>query len=245
MRAAVRAVFVDWSTPLEGVVDFLYLDVKGLVTTAMGNLVDPMIYALPLPFVRPDGWLARRDEIIAAWNAVKARQDLALHGGMAFRNVTTLRLTKEGIAFVVGGKLDENDRYLRTRFGPDYDDWPADAQLAVHSMSWACGPAFRFPQLEAALRVRDFVTAAAECTIHPEQGTIVERNRRQRLLFMNAARVLEHGLDPDVLYYPRDLELAEAPTQPELPVLEDDGGAARREATLETTEEPREPPTEE
>lgn len=233
MRESVRAGFIPFTSPLEGVVDFLYCDVKGLVTTAIGNLVDPVDYALVLPFVRPDGSYAEREEIRDAWLAVKARQDLKLRGGMAYRDVTTLRLTKEGIAAVVGRKLDQNDAYLRARFS-EFEEWPADAQLATHSMAWACGPAFRFPVLEAALRAQNFSLAAIECTIN-ETGNagIRPRNVANRTLYTNAARVLAFELDRSVLWYPRAVGSVspEAETLPELPALEEDGGQARKDAT--------------
>ena len=51
-------------------------------------------------------------------------------------------------------KLGQMDAYLAKRF-PEWEEWPADAQLATLSMAWACGPAFRFPRLEAALRAQE------------------------------------------------------------------------------------------
>jgi len=74
-------------------------------------------------------------------------------------------------------------------------------------MALACGPAFRFPKLEAALRSLDFRTAAIECFM-PEEATISglrPRNRANKVLYLNAALSHELTLDPDHLYYPIDL----------------------------------------
>jgi hypothetical protein len=111
------------------------------------------------------------------------------------------------------------DTYLAKRF-PGYEAWPADAQLGTLSLSWACGPAFAFPKCAAALNARDFVTAAVECFM-PEEKTISglrPRNVANKLLFLNAAFVEAHLLDPDILHWPRDAayEEDEEVTQPSI-----------------------------
>lgn len=218
MRDSVRAAFVGFTEPKEGHVPFMYLDVKELVTIGDGDLIDPIQMAMSLPFVRPDASYAMRDEIAAAWLAVKARTDLAPHGGMAFEHITTLRLTREGIDRLVFRKLDQNDLFIAKRF-PDYESWPADAQLGILSLAWACGPAFHFPHFEDALRVRDFDTASVECKMS-EAGNpgLKPRNLADHILFTNAAKVVRLGLNPDVLWYPRAVtnEPAEEETQPEI-----------------------------
>lgn len=175
--------------PLEGVIPWLYLDVKGLVTVAIGNLVDPMSYALDLPFVKPDGTPASRDEIAGEWHHVKALTRLAHQGHLAAKHETQLRLTPEGIEQVVTAKLGEMWGELGKRF-PEIATWPEDAQLATLSMAWACGPWFRFGALESALRAKNFTLAAASCQIS-EAGNagIVPRNRANRQLYLDAAKV--------------------------------------------------------
>lgn len=218
MKSAVQAAWHSFSTPLEGRCLFMYADAKGLVTTGVGNLIDPVQYALQLPWKRPDGSPATRDEVVAAYAAVKARDDWKLRGGGVYAQLTTLRLTDEDVDALVARKLAQNEVHLRGRF-VEYDDWCADAQLFVHSMAWACGAGFRFPVLETYLRTKQWEDAIGECTIHPEMGTIVERNRRNRQLLKNAARVQAFGLNPEQLYWPGDLAdvVTAAPTQPELP----------------------------
>jgi hypothetical protein len=217
VRQAVRDAFVGFTAAYEGVVPWMYLDIKGLVTVAIGNLIDPIQYAMPLPFVdRATGKAAQRDEIAAEWLRVKGDASLARLGHRAAERITALRLTPEGVDLVVSRKLERNDQHLLGRF-PEFEEWPACAQLAVHSMAWACGPAFRFQALEVALRARDFASAAAECHIN-ETGNpgLKPRNIANKILFRNAMRVQAFHLDPDFLDWEVDLVTSDAVTLPAL-----------------------------
>lgn len=232
MRQAVRDAFYDFNSPMEGEVPWLYQDVKGLVSIGVGILCDPIQLAMNLPMVHLDGSPASRADIAVEWKRIKELppdvkgRTAAQLGHLYAKPHTRLRLTKDGLRSTLGGKLHQNDLYLVNRFRcTTHDDckanealgractfafeqWPADAQLATHSLAWACGPAFRFPKCEAALRRLDFATAAVE-SFMPEEKTISglrPRNKANRMLFRNAAIVqTTDGLDPSVLYYPRDL----------------------------------------
>ncbi len=186
MRPETRAAFVPMNAPIEGVLSFMYLDVKGLVTTGMGNLIDTPDEALSLPWRNADGSLATRMQIAGEWSYVKSRQDMKLKGGGAFGTITRLRLDAAGVDSAVARTLDRMDHALEARF-PFYDLWPWQAQLATLSMSWACGPAFRFPKLEAALRAEDFLEASKHCTIQ-EAGNpgVIPRNVKNRELYVAA-----------------------------------------------------------
>ncbi len=206
MKQSVRESFLNFTSPLEGVVPWMYLDVKGLVTTAIGNLIDPVSAAVVLPFVHPGGAPASGAEIEAAWRAVKGHKELAQQGHRPAARVSNLRLTDEGVERVVFRKLDEFDAYLTRRF-PGYQDWPADAQLATLSMSWACGPAFHFMALEASLKRSDFATAAEQCHINDVGNPgLKPRNILNRQLYLNAAKVRDWRLDPESLVWPAQIE---------------------------------------
>ncbi len=201
MKQEARDAFLPFTVPKEGLVPFMYLDARGLVTTAIGNLIDTPADALSLPWRNKDGSLATRMQIADEWHAVKARQDMKLRGGMAFGAITRLRLDDAGIQAVVNRTLDRMDHQLAARF-PEYESWPWQAQLATISMAWACGAAFRFPKLEAALRAQDFVTASKECMIQ-EAGNpgVKPRNVGNRALYLEAAEDLAttpkvNGPDP-------------------------------------------------
>lgn len=221
MRDVVRERFYDFNAPLEGEVAYFYQDVLGLVSIGVGILCDPIQLAMNLPMVHPDGSPATRNDIAAEWAKVKAlgsgdhlSGNPAARGGHLYAKPhTRLRLTPEGLRLTLAGKLNQNDVFLRHRFA-DFEEWPADAQMAIHSLAWGCGPAFRFPKCEAALRVKDFRTAAEECRMVAngvELFGLKPRNRANRMLLINAAIVHEQGLSPDTLYWPRDLTAAVGP----------------------------------
>ena len=189
MKPSVMGAFLEVSSKLEGVVPWMYLDVLGLVTTGIGNLIDPLPESLP--FTKPDGTLASRVEIQAEWRTVKGATYLARQGHLAAKKMTSLRLTEEGIHQVVASKVSEMEAYLKKRF-PSFDSWPADAQLATLSMSWACGPGFRFPSLAACLLAGDFEGASKVCHINTAGNAgVVPRNAMNEMLYRNAARTTE------------------------------------------------------
>ena len=235
MRASVRAAFLAFTEPLEGKVRHFYADVKGYVTIAIGNLVDdtvneyPPESALALPMRWSDGRPATRADIREDWLRLKRDKLAAAKGWPRASQITNLRLTEEDVNALVFRKLDSNDVELRKQY-PDFEEWSADAQLATISMAWAMGPHFgvpgprRFPKLAAALRARDFATAAKECFM-TETGNpgLAPRNLANRVLYTNAAIVERDGHSPAVLWWPRDLEtspIAKAP--PTLPAPVDD-----------------------
>lgn len=220
LRDSVRAIWTEFNEPLEARLPFMYLDVKGLVSTGLGNLID----ATGPPPLRPPNdservashqiarrllWLTESEEeasgedVDAEWDQIKARLDQARFGGGTFRQFATLHLSDEEIDRLVFDKLDEMEGVLRRRppFA-GFDDFPADAQLGLLSMSWGMGPAFNFPKFQGFVAAGDWAQAATECRFLPEIGTIVERNDRDQRLFTNAAAVVEQELDEDVLIWP-------------------------------------------
>jgi hypothetical protein len=227
MKASVRSSWVTFNTAFEGMTNWLYLDVRNLVTTGMGNLCDPIISSLNLPWRHGDGGpLATINDIADGWRAVKARVDLAPHGGAAFKSVCDLRLAPADVNNLILSKLNaiENALMARAPF-KGYPNWCADAQLGLLSMAWAMGPAFSFPHFEAAASAQDWAVAAGQPGDassdpalrgeawmennhlpgpNPANPGLHPRNLANRVLFFNAARVVA-GLDPNALYYPSNL----------------------------------------
>ena len=224
MREVVRSAFHEFSAPLEGrELTFMYLDSAdpvGFVTTATGCLIDPVSMAVGHPWQHPDGRLATPAEIIACWSLVKARQDLRRHGGMVFERLAgnVLRLSPEAARNLVDKRLTWFDAEL-SRVFPDYANWPACAQLFALSWSWAVGVHARYPRMIAALNSGDFLTAAEECTINPQRGTIVKRNAANRILLRNAERVQSYKLDPSTLNWSSLISVSDADTQPDLSMV--------------------------
>lgn len=210
MRDAVRENWWDFNEPFEGYVPHMYVDVKGLVTTGVGNLIDPVHYATALPWKRPGGEYAMRAEIVGEWNRLKASKTAVKLGHRYAAKMTQLRLDKEDVQRLVLSKLAMNDALLSRRFRA-WESWPADAQMAIHSLSWATGTAFAFPKLERALNAEDFVTASNEVKMN-ETGNpgLKPRNAANRILLLNAAYVVSRGMCREMLYWPEELTGPEA-----------------------------------
>jgi GH24 family phage-related lysozyme (muramidase) len=204
MHQSVLDHFVDFTRPLEGEVHWMYLDILGLVSTGIGNLIDPVGAALALPWKMPDGSLASHEQVVADWNNLKAQQGLReLHYDYA-APVTKVRLTAEDVAQLVRSKLLTNEVQLKRAF-PTWDDWPADAQLAACSMAWAVGSGFPkiFGNFTKFANQHDWSNALL-CAKIREEGNpgIVPRNKMNALCLSNAAAVAQYGYDPETLYWP-------------------------------------------
>lgn len=213
MHASVITAWHEFSEPLEGRVPHMYLDILGLVTTGVGNLIDasrsgsktPWAPALELPWRRAAGGeLAERGEVIDEWRTLKARPELAKRHYKYAGALCALRLTDAAIDELVLSKLRQFERELVKHF-PAWDSFPADAQLGICSMAWAVGPSFavKFPSFAAAVNKGNWAGALAACKIR-EAGNpgVVPRNARNRHCFENARRVVAHGLPRDVLCWP-------------------------------------------
>jgi hypothetical protein len=201
VQQIVKDKWQEFSKKFEGYLPYMYLDVKGLVSTGMGNLIDPISLAEPLPWKKSDGSKASKEEIDAAWNTVKGRQDLKMSGGGAQAGLTNLHLDDDGIQQLIDQKLDLNDKILSSRF-PGYQSWPAYAQMAVNSMAWAMGANFKFPKFESAVNalVPDFKTAAIEGHMNADGNPgLVPRNTANAQLWENAQNVLDNNLPHDLL----------------------------------------------
>lgn len=211
MHSSVQTAFRAFNEPFEGVVHWMYLDVRGLVTVGVGNLIEPVELALKLPFhhrAEPSR-AATAGEIAAEWRRVKSATSLAHAGWRACEAVTTLGLDDHAIDALISSCLDANEALLTKKSSfQAFDVWPADAQLGLLSMSWALGVQGleRFSMFSAACRSGDFLGAAANCLIREGANPgVAPRNRANRVLFRNAATVRSAGIDPARLYYPVSL----------------------------------------
>ncbi len=221
MRSAVRDAWLEFTEPIEGGVACLYNDVRGLTTIAYGNLCNSPGEAAALPLVHPDGTFATTAEKIAAWSTVHSDPKCATHGWRYAATLTRLRLTRDGMGGLALRKLDQNDAALHNRL-PDWESYPACAQMALHSLAWACGAAAHFPRLFSAAAARDWDACSVEITINewtPEgirNAGLIPRNVADKILMLNAQRVEAYGLDPDMLEWRVILGVAAAETQPDV-----------------------------
>ncbi len=191
MQSAVRSAWRRFNEPLEGLTNWMYLDIKGLVTTGMGNLIDPVEAALRLTWHTADGAIATPDAVRREWRRIKTDLPLAHLGAQAARRVATLYLDEADIDTLIFAKLDHDEAILKANPAfADFDDWPADAQLGLLSMGWAMGPGFgaRFPHFSTACAAGDFATAAKDCTISTIGNPgVARRNVANRQAFLLAA----------------------------------------------------------
>ncbi len=197
MYPSVQNSFIAFNEPLEARVHFMYLDVKSLVTTGIGNLLDadsaehfgsnPHLqeYAYNLGwFLPPAGPVATRDEIDQEYQTVKFSGTASASLDVK-KNITHLRLDDSAIDQLVINKLLEMEHALQGR--PEFADlqsWPTDAQLGLFSMSWALGPVFHFPHFQTAAAAGDWKTMALESHMDTTGNSgIIPRNVRNELLF--------------------------------------------------------------
>lgn len=205
MHQSVIDRFREFSVRFEGLVYWPYLDIKGLVTVGIGNLIDPVSSALELPWVlEGSGDSATPEQVIADWNALKHEQRLSkLHYNYA-RPLTKIRLTDEGVDMLVKRKLLANEAYMRARL-TGWDLWPADAQLFASSMAWAVGPGWVgiFKNCTAFLLDRDWDNAA-KCAAIKTDGNpgLVPRNAANQVCLHNASTVTAQHLPIERLYWP-------------------------------------------
>lgn len=201
MHQSVKTALPGFLAKYEGKVNFMYLDVKGLVTIGIGNLIDPVNSALKLEFQsKGGGGPVGTGDVIAEWNTVKARKDLMMKGSAAFDAITRLQLTERGIATMVNDHAQAIETYITTntsasKFYSNFKNWPADAQLAFMGVAWGGIPIpqFGWHKFPEACKNEDWDTAAKECTINSAIAS--GRNEAHKTMFLNAAAVKSNG-DP-------------------------------------------------
>lgn len=224
MYQSVGPAFMIMSKKLEGYLPFMYVDnhkdsagnPDGLVTTGMGNLIDPVENALRLPWRHGVGGpLATQQEIMAAWNKVK-HSGMNAAGGGNQGGLTDLRLDEAGIQQLINSKLTNNEFTLRQLF-PRWDTLPADVQIVLLSMAWAMGTDkfHNFPKFMGYINqtVPNFRAAADECYMNDNVEKSLEfppklnpglrpRNIANRLLLLNADKAISTGANLEIPFQP-------------------------------------------
>ena len=192
----------------------MYLDTHSppLVTTGVGNLIDPVSEAVKLPFFwknRPGHPTATQIEIANEWNRVKSKTAYSHFHSSIWDVLTELGLDDAAIDSLVLDKAMQNEAILKKRVAfAQFDTWPADAQLGLLSMAWAMGPSFNFSFFAESCRKRDFASAAGQSHIDDRTNPgLTPRNAANVRLFANAAKVQapNSGLPLNRLYFPEAL----------------------------------------
>lgn len=219
MRPSVVSAWPGFIRPFEGVLNIMYLDTKEKVTTGTGNLIDSIPAAQALKWYKRDDTQATDEEVAAEFKMIKSHTELAhtTRAGWAYYDVATLYIKQETIDALLTNKTDEFWKILKQSL-PSLSDFPADAQLCVMDEAWQNGPAYlekiekdgsyTWTNTRAGLLAQDFNKAASAV---PGSGPRADRRKK---LFLNAAKVVELGLDRSRLW---DLEEPVAP-----PVIPDE-----------------------
>lgn len=202
--SSVIANFVKIQTQWEGYLDYMYTDSIGLVTTGMGNLIDPVTRALQLAWYhRVGNSIATPDEVAEEWQRVKAAHVPGAYDAPKDVRITSLYLHPEAIQSLVQTTLEVNEGILcgwLTNFG----SFPADAQMCIHGMAWAMGPGFPhyFPSFVRAAQDNDWDGARLQSHFRLEAK---QRLAGHDLMLQNAAKVVGVAGDLSVLHYPASL----------------------------------------
>jgi GH24 family phage-related lysozyme (muramidase) len=207
MHQSVKNALPDFLAQYEGKVNFMYLDVKGLVTIGIGNLIDPVGQALKYEYSTKGGSTVGSADVISEWNTVKARRDLIQKGAPAFDGITRLQLSNNGVSKMVKDHAGAIENYITTngtakQFYGNWDNWPADAQLGFMGVAWGGIPLpqFGWHKFPKACQDADWDTAAIESKI--TSAIASGRNEAHKLMFMNAAAVAANGDDITELSWP-------------------------------------------
>ncbi|MCU0703149.1 MAG: hypothetical protein MUF18_04070 [Fimbriiglobus sp.] len=147
----------------EGDIPHMYLDTKGYVTVAVGQLVSSAAEAQKLTFInRATGKPATAEEIAADFAEV-SKQTKGMVASK-YRQYTKLDMPEDARSKLydtrVAGFLSE----LKGKF-PDYDNYPVRVRGALLDMAFNLGTnglVTKFPSFTAAIKAKDWAKAAKE-----------------------------------------------------------------------------------
>jgi len=237
MHPPVKNNFMAFTERFEGgALDWMFLDILGRVGTAYGIDLDyngsgqsPSVEISRqqgLPKAKALQWVYRNTSKIAddaavqqEWETIKSKPFGKQYAAGYFKQYTKLQLTAKSMTDRVISLLSSNERMLKSNPAfKDFEQWPADAQLAVLGLSWNgvghltghTHGTLKDPQaFREACQKLDFRAAASLCDMvaAPHNGSIARRSVAQKQLLLNAAAVIEEEsfarmYQRPVLYYP-------------------------------------------
>lgn len=148
----------------EGNVPHMYADSGGIVTVGIGHAIFRLQDAHKLPFVRKDtGAPATQQEIDKDYNAVVG---IANHVARYFDSLTELELSQADIDNLVQADFNTHIQIADAFFS--LDTLPQPVQIALFDLAFQAGgnlTANEYPNLQDALRRRDWVRAGAEMNV--------------------------------------------------------------------------------
>jgi hypothetical protein len=112
-------------------------------------------------------------------------------------------LEDDAIDALVRQRLLANEKYLAKVF-TEFESWPADAQLAVSSMSWAMGPGVfphPFSNFTTSAKGNDWAACSKECAINAKGNAgVIPRNKANVALFLAAEDTKSQERDVTKIY---------------------------------------------
>ena len=168
----------------EGSIPHMYLDTRGFVTVAVGQLLKTVEAAQELDFVNRDtGQPAGEAEIAEDYASVKQQEAGKI--ASQYRQFTKLDMPGPAMDALLDKRIEGFVEGLRRDF-PQYDSYPDPAKLGLMDMVFNLGNAGvvnKFPTFTRAARSQDWATCARECR---RVGISDHRNEMTRELFEQA-----------------------------------------------------------
>jgi GH24 family phage-related lysozyme (muramidase) len=150
-------------TIFEGSIAWMYLDSRGFVTVAVGDMLPNATSAQALEFVDNTGQPANPAAILADFQRV-AGMSPNLNAN-AYRTAAALTLPQPAIASLLMGRIQDFDNALSGKFA-DYSTFPDPAKLGLLDMVFNLG-AFKlfntYPTFMRYVNNTDWAGAALQC----------------------------------------------------------------------------------
>jgi hypothetical protein len=176
------------SPSFEGSVSWMYLDSRGNVTCAVGQLLATAADACSLPF-HLDGMPASYADIIDDWKRVKAMAPG--HSPSYYHSDSSPILSGPDIANLLRSRVVGFDSQLAKRFA-GWDDFPEEVKLALLDMEFNLGDGgeAKYTHMNASVVAEDWAAASTQCYRH---GPDAERNIWCENQFRKAAGLAPKG----------------------------------------------------
>jgi GH24 family phage-related lysozyme (muramidase) len=169
----------------EGVVPWMYLDTKGFVTVAVGELLATPASALALAFVDANNQPSTPAAIQAEYSRVSALPP-GKYPAAFYRSLLSPTLPHPAVDALLSHHLNFFDAHLNQRF-PGYYDFPDAAKLGLLDMIYNLGVTGLFngyPTLMSYVQNQNWAGAATQCL---RNGPSPQRNDWTRQQFLAAA----------------------------------------------------------
>jgi len=168
----------------EGVIPWMYLDTRGLVTVGVGEMLAAVAAAQALPFIDGSGNPVAPDIIVAEYNRV-AGLPMGQAAGTYRANASPI-LADASIDNLLMGRVRDFDQQLSAKFA-NYAAFPDPARLGLLDMIYNLGPRGLFvgyPTFMGCVNNENWTGAAGECY---RNGPSPARNDWTRQQFLAAA----------------------------------------------------------